>query len=85
MQEWNDDLAKVMETSEKIKALKGEAQECRQVKETVRDSLAEYAGWVKKPRVRYFLEDRQLPGRPFKMNARKKGLMILGMLKGHGA
>jgi len=82
--ERNDDLEKVMGSLERSKALKGKAQECRQVKKTARDSMAECAEWVAKPSVRYLLEGRQPPRRPFRMNEREMGLLFLGMLKGHG-
>jgi hypothetical protein len=85
VQERKGDLAKVIESFERTKALKGKAQECRQVKETVRDSLAEYAGWVTKPRVRHLLVGRQPPRRMLRMSKRKKGPLILETLKGEGA
>ena len=78
-------LVKAVGSSERTKALKGKAQECRQVKQTARDALAKHVGWVKKPRARYFPNVRQRLGRPFEKNGCKKGLMCLGMLKGTGA
>lgn len=68
VQERNGDLARVNESLERKKALKGKAQECRQVKKTVRDSLAEYAVWVRKPSVRHLLEGWQPSRRSFRMN-----------------
>jgi hypothetical protein len=75
VQERIGSLEKAVGPFERSKALKGKAQECWQAKNTARGKLARSAEWVKKPRVRYFLEGRQLPRRMFEERAKKRADM----------